>query len=99
MNHSRRRFFGRCATVVGSSAVAAMVGRSRAAATQTPPPLNWAGNYRYSTNRITSPTSLPEIQAFVKKHERFKVLGTRHCFNGIADSADRFLSLREMKQV
>jgi xylitol oxidase len=27
------------------------------------------------------------------------VLGTRHCFNGIADSADQFLSLREMKQV
>ena len=27
------------------------------------------------------------------------MLGTRHCFNGIADSTDNFLSLREMKQV
>ena len=31
MNRSRRRFFGQCATVVSTSAVSAMVGRSRAA--------------------------------------------------------------------
>jgi xylitol oxidase len=70
-----------------------------ASASQDQPLLNWAGNYRYRTQRITSATSLAQVQEFVKKHERFKVLGTRHCFNGIADSTDQFLSLREMKQV
>ena len=96
MNYSRRRFVGQCAAVVGTSAVSAMIGRTPADAAQTEPLRNWAGNYRYSTNRITSATSLAQIQEFVRKHAHFKVLGTRHCFNGIADSADEFLSLREM---
>ena len=99
MRHSRRQFIGQCATVVSASGVSAIIGRMPASASQDQPLLNWAGNYRYSTQRITSATSLAQVQEFVRKHERFKVLGTRHCFNGIADSADTFLSLREMKQV
>jgi alditol oxidase len=99
VHYSRRRFVGRCATVVGTSAVSAMIGRTPADAAQTKPLHNWAGNYQYSTTRITSGRSLGQIQEFVRKHPRCKVLGTRHCFNGIADSADDFLSLREMTQV
>ena len=76
-----------------------MIGRIPVEAAQAQPLRNWAGNYRYSTNRITSATSVAQIQEFVRKHARFKVLGTRHCFNGIADSADHLLSLREMKEV
>ena len=95
MKQSRRRFVGQCAAVVGTSAVSALAARIPLEARQTEALLNWAGNYRYSTNRVTSATSLAEVQAFVRQHERFKVLGTRHCFNGIADSADAFLSLRE----
>ena len=89
VNYSRRRFFGQCATVVGTSAVSAMIGRTPADAAQSEPLRNWAGNYRYSTTRITSARSLAEIQDFVRKHAHFKVLGTRHCFNGIADSSRR----------
>jgi alditol oxidase len=99
MNHSRRRFIGQCATIVSASAASGMMGRMPSFASQEQPLHNWAGNYRYSTQRMTSPTSLQQVQEFVRKRERFKVLGTRHCFNGIADSADEFLSLRELKQV
>ena len=99
MNESRRRFVGQCATVAGTSAVSAMVGRIPAEAMQTEPLRNWAGNYQYSANSITSARSLAEIQDFVRKHAHFKVLGTRHCFNAIADSADQFLSLREMNEI
>jgi xylitol oxidase len=99
MNQSRRQFIGQCATMVGASATSCMIGRMSASGTQDQPLLNWAGNYRYSTQRITSPTSVPQVQEFVRKHERFKVLGTRHCFNGIADSTDHLLSLRELKHV
>jgi xylitol oxidase len=99
MNHSRRQFIGQCATVVSAAAVSADIGRMPASATPDQPLLNWAGNYRYGTERMTSASSLAQVQEFVRKHERFKVLGTRHCFNGIADSADNFLSLRDMKQV
>ena len=99
MNQSRRRFVGQCVAVVSTSAVSAVTGRMSAEAAQAQPLRNWAGNYEYSTNRITSATSLAQVQEFVRKHAHFKVLGTRHCFNGIADSADHFLSLREMKEV
>ena len=99
MNHNRRQFIGQCASMVKTSAVSAMIGRMPAAPSPDQPLLNWAGNYQYSTQRITSATSLAEVQEFVRKHDRLKVLGTRHCFNGIADSADNLLSLREMKQV
>ena len=43
--------------------------------------------------------SVEDVQAFVRQHARFKVLGTRHCFNGIADSTTQLLSLTEMNQL
>jgi len=36
------------------------------------------------------------VQQFVRSQPKLKVLGTRHCFNHIADSKDTFLSLKAM---
>jgi alditol oxidase len=60
---------------------------------------NWAGNLEYSTDRLTNATSLEQVREFVKQQRHLKVLGTRHCFNNIADSADNLLSLKPMDQV
>lgn len=60
---------------------------------------NWAGNLEYSTDRLSSANSLAQVRDYVKKENKFKVLGTRHCFNNIADSTDSFLSLRSMDKV
>ena len=60
---------------------------------------NWAGNLEYSTSKIDYPKSLEEVQQLVKKYSKLKVLGTRHCFNTIADSKYNFISLREMKKI
>ena len=60
---------------------------------------NWAGNLEYSTDRLYSANSLEQVREFVTKQSKLKVLGTRHCFNTIANSADNFLSLRSMDQV
>ena len=60
---------------------------------------NWAGNVTYGTERLTTATSLKSVQDFVREQNKFKVLGTRHCFNGIADSRDQFLSLKAMNEV
>jgi len=66
---------------------------------QTPQPLtNWAGNYRYSAPLSTA-ASVQQVQDFVKSHDQLRVLGTRHCFNSIADSTASLLSVREMNQV
>jgi alditol oxidase len=60
---------------------------------------NWAGNIEYSTDRVQTSTSLAQVQDYVKTQPRLKVLGTRHCFNNIADSKDGFLSLKPMDEV
>jgi alditol oxidase len=57
---------------------------------------NWAGNLEYSTNRLYPAESVEQARQFVKARSRLKVLGTRHCFNNIADSKDQFLSLQSL---
>ena len=60
---------------------------------------NWAGNLEYSTDRLYLASSLEQVQEFVRKQGRLKVLGTRHCFNNIADSTENLLSLKPMDKV
>ena len=60
---------------------------------------NWAGNLKYSTDRLYSADSLEQVRSYVRKQSKLKVLGTRHCFNNIADSRDDFLSLKAMNEV
>jgi alditol oxidase len=60
---------------------------------------NWAGNFQYSTERMYSAKSMQAVRDLVGKQARLKVLGTRHCFNRIADSTDYLLSLKAMDEV
>jgi alditol oxidase len=60
---------------------------------------NWAGNLQYSTDRLYSANSVDEVRSYVKKQSKLKVLGTRHCFNNIADSTNSLLSLKPMDKV
>jgi xylitol oxidase len=60
---------------------------------------NWAGNLEYGTDRLYAANSLEQVQEFVKKQSKLKVLGTRHCFSNIADSRQNLLSLKAMDQV
>lgn len=54
---------------------------------------NWAGNLEYSTERLDQAKTLGQVQEIVRKYPKLKVLGTRHCFNNIADTKDQFISL------
>jgi xylitol oxidase len=56
---------------------------------------NWAGNYTYWATRLHRPTSLEELQEIVTAGRRVKVLGSRHSFTGIGDSAE-LVSLEAM---
>src|SRR5690349_9640360 len=47
---------------------------------------NWAGNIEYSTSQVHYPRSVEEVQTMVKQFPKYRALGTRHCFNRIADS-------------
>lgn len=60
---------------------------------------NWAGNIIYSTDRVHHASSLDEIRANLRSEDKLKVLGTRHCFNTIADSHHNLLSLAQMQEM
>ena len=60
---------------------------------------NWAGNIEYGTNNVYYPNTVEEVQQLVKKYAHLKVLGTRHCFNRIADSNDVLLSTKALNKV
>jgi len=60
---------------------------------------NWAGNLAYGTDRLYSARSPEDVRNFVREHSKLKVLGTRHCFNDIADSSNEFLSLKSQDRV
>lgn len=60
---------------------------------------NWAGNITYSTDRIQQASTGKEVQAQVRSTGKLKVLGTRHCFNSIADSRYGLLSLKPMQEM
>jgi xylitol oxidase len=60
---------------------------------------NWAGNLEYGTERLYAAASVEKVREYVRKETKLKVLGTRHCFNNIADSKDGFLSLKPMDEV
>ena len=60
---------------------------------------NWAGNLVYSTDKLQQATSVQQAQELIKKYDKLKVLGTRHCFNHIADSSHNLISLEAMDEV
>lgn len=57
---------------------------------------NWAGNYEYRARRVIQPRSVEEVQQLVRGSRRLRVLGSRHSFNGIADTTGDHLSLAEL---
>ena len=70
-----------------------------AAADDAVPRTNWAGNYHYSTNKVLQPASLAEAQDAVRSVTGVRALGTRHSFNGIADSQIAQISTLQLKDV
>jgi xylitol oxidase len=99
MNRNRRQFVARFGAILGGTVTSHMLGRRSVDAAQDGPLTNWAGNLTYGTGRLHSARSVEDVQAFVRSHDRLKVLGTRHCFNDIADSTHELLSVREMNQI
>ena len=60
---------------------------------------NWSGNIEYGTARLEEAASLEQARSIVRSESKLKVLGTRHCFNTIADSTHDLLSLKQMRKI
>ena len=60
---------------------------------------NWSGNLTYGTDHVEEATSVEQVRSIIQSKQRVKVLGSRHCFNSIADSRYQLLSLRPMHEL
>ena len=65
---------------------------------QNPRLTNWSGNIEYSTDELYQPANVDQVRALVKAHPKLRALGSRHCFNRIADSRDGLLSTKSMEE-
>ena len=50
--------------------------------------VNWAGTYAYRAATLHRPSTLEQLREIVAAAPRVRVLGSRHSFNDIADSAE-----------
>lgn len=60
---------------------------------------NWAGNLEYHAPRFYQPASVAEAQGIVAQSDHIRPLGTRHCFNRIADSDQAQVSVRALNTI
>ena len=96
---NKRMFLKLSAAILSGLSGARLFGRATDEPSAGGKLTNWAGNYQYSTDDLHRLTSIEQVRKFVKEHDSLKVLGTRHCFNGIADSQHTLISIMQMDQV
>jgi len=92
----KKRTFLKIAGAIGAGSILSQLEQLGAKSAVPEKLKNWAGNVTYSTENLVSAKSVAEVKDCLRKTGKLKVLGTRHCFNTIADSKDGFLSLTEM---
>jgi len=54
---------------------------------------NWAGNYAYRAPVVQHPRSVDELSQMVASARHVRALGTRHCFNDLADGPGALIAL------
>src|ERR1700727_1754289 len=54
---------------------------------------NWAENYTFAAARILRPGSIDEVRRMVAAAPQLRAIGSRHSFNGIADTTGDIIDL------
>jgi xylitol oxidase len=75
------------------------VANTDTSAETTGPRTNWAGNLVYGAERLVVPDSIAAAQSAVRTAETVRVVGSRHCFNDIADTTGTHISLERLNRV
>ncbi len=60
---------------------------------------NWAGNVTYSARAFHEPTTVAQVRSVLASSDRARFLGTRHSFNGLADTDGDLISLAGLPSV
>lgn len=93
----KRTFLKTCSALMAGGILAPLAS-CRPEEAAAPPRTNWAGNLAYSTDRLHLPQTVAEAQDVVRNAPKLRPLGSRHCFNAIADSAEAQISLERLGQ-
>ena len=96
---NKRDFLKVSGAVLGGLSMGRPLGEAAEESASGGPLTNWAGNVRYSTTNLHECRSVEQVREFVRANESFRVLGTRHCFNRIADSSKALISVRPMDRI
>lgn len=56
----------------------------------------WAGNLTYAAARVLEPRTVEEVQEVVAAARHVRALGTRHCFNDVADTSHDLVRLERL---
>ena len=83
----------------GAALTGSLLSQVLPAQSEPQPRTNWSGNYTYSTNHLLQPTTVEETQAEVKQCAHLRALGSRHSFNGIADSRQNQIAPAALKSI
>ncbi|MCB0838317.1 MAG: FAD-binding protein [Bacteroidetes bacterium] len=60
---------------------------------------NWAGNLEYHAKLFHEPANIETVQAIIKESQKIRALGSKHCFNHIADSNFAQISSRSFNKL
>ena len=60
---------------------------------------NWAGNYTYGAAVVRYPETIGQVQDMIIQAGKARALGTRHSFNGIADTAGEQISTEKLDRI
>ncbi|WP_446745883.1 D-arabinono-1,4-lactone oxidase [Silvibacterium acidisoli] len=91
----RRDFIRATAAVAATS----MLNNSTFAEITNVPRENWSGTYHFHTNKVFQPRTAADVAAAIGSVKEVRALGTRHSFNGIADSTSAQISTLGLKDV
>jgi xylitol oxidase len=58
---------------------------------------NWAENYSFAAARILRPETIDEVRRIVAAAPKLRAIGTRHSFNGIADTTGDIIDLGSLE--
>jgi xylitol oxidase len=92
---NKREFLKAAGVTMAGSMLSRAVHPQQSSAART----NWAGNYTYTAHNLLQPNSVEATQSAVRECTHLRALGSRHSFNGIADSPENQLSLATLKSI
>ncbi|MCB0655168.1 MAG: FAD-binding protein [Saprospiraceae bacterium] len=95
----RKKFIKTSSLLLAGGVIAPYVACKSDPETEAVPFTNWARNYSYRAKNLRTPANVDELQALITNPGHQKALGSRHCFNDIADSPDNQISTALLNQV